>query len=305
MPPMKLRFSPLACAAVPLQREEMAAGVALRIYWLGQAGFLIDSPGIRLVIDPYLSDSLAEKYRGKRFAHTRMMAPPLAAAQLRDVDWVLSTHSHTDHLDPGTLPPLAHSNPACRFLVPRSAESAALQRGVPAERLVLCNSGDSVTLSGAAEAAAAARVVVTPAAHEERQLDDWGNDLFLGYLIDLNGVTVYHSGDTVPFGGLRTALAGRAVDIALLPVNGRDEQRKANGVPGNMTLDEAIELADELGVTALIGHHFDMFDFNTIDRGWGEGRIAQRVPDKQDRYLLARTGLCYEVGRAVAAAGLG
>ncbi|TVR32117.1 MAG: MBL fold metallo-hydrolase [Spirochaetaceae bacterium] len=293
---MKLRFSPLPCAAVPLQREEMPAGVALRIHWLGQAGFLIDSRGLRLVIDPYLSDSLAEKYRGKRFAHTRMMAPPIAPSQLCDVDWVLSTHSHTDHLDPGTLPLLAQSNPACRFLVPRSAESAALQRGVPADRLVLCNTGDSITLPGTAVSAAAARVAVTPAAHEQRQLDDAGNDIFLGYVIDFNGVTVYHSGDTVPFAGLRTALAGCAVDIALLPVNGRDEQRTANGVPGNMTLDEAIDLACELDVVALIGHHFDMFDFNTLDRGWGEDRIAERLPNKQDRYLLARPGLCYEVG---------
>lgn len=302
---MRVRLSLLPCATVPLQREEIPAGVALRIYWLGQAGFLIDSRGLRVVIDPYLSDSLAEKYRGKRFPHTRMMAPPLAPQRLRDVDWVLSTHAHTDHLDPGTLPLLAQANPACHFLVPRSAESVALQRGVPADRLVLCNAADSIALAGAAQSAAAANVAVTPAAHEQRQLDEAGNDVYLGYVINLNGVSVYHSGDTVPFAALRTALAGHTVDIALLPVNGRDEQRKANGVPGNMTLDEAIELADELGVTALIGHHFDMFDFNTIDRGWGESRIAQRVPDKQDRYLLARQGLCYEVGEAAAAPGLG
>ena len=40
------------------------------ISWLGQAGFLIRWREFRLVIDPYLSDSLATKYRGTRFPHT-------------------------------------------------------------------------------------------------------------------------------------------------------------------------------------------------------------------------------------------
>ncbi len=52
----------------------------LRIQWLGQAGFLIDSKLGRIIIDPYLSDSLAVKYRGKRFEHVRMMPIPVNPA---------------------------------------------------------------------------------------------------------------------------------------------------------------------------------------------------------------------------------
>ncbi len=49
------------------------------IYWLGQAGFVIATNRRRIVIDPYLSDSLGRKYRGKRFAHERLMPAPIAA----------------------------------------------------------------------------------------------------------------------------------------------------------------------------------------------------------------------------------
>ena len=46
------------------------------LYWLGQAGFVIDAPGLRIVIDPYLSNSLEAKYHGTAFPHLRM-APAL------------------------------------------------------------------------------------------------------------------------------------------------------------------------------------------------------------------------------------
>ena len=96
-----------------------ADGVSL--YWLGQAGFLIRAGGRTLLIDPYLSDSLAEKYRGTRFPHERMMPPPIAIGELPPVDCVLVTHQHTDHMDPQTLAPIAKAFPACRFIVPRAS----------------------------------------------------------------------------------------------------------------------------------------------------------------------------------------
>ncbi len=51
--------------------------------------------------------------------------------------------------------------------------------------------------------------------------------------------TLKLSGDCVPYAGLDVALAKRRIDIALLPVNGRDDFRRSHGVPGNFTVDEA------------------------------------------------------------------
>lgn len=295
--PVQLVVQP--CTGVPSRRETAFPGSVsgARLYWLGQAGFVIDTPDLRIVIDPYLSDSLATKYRGRAFAHERMMPVPIEAEDLKDVDWVLSTHSHTDHLDPGTLPALARANPACRFLVPRSARAVALERGVPAERMVTCNCDDVVELHSPG-CHRSASVSVLPAAHEQRQFDDEGNDLFLGYVIDLHGVTVYHSGDTIPFDALHEALAGRQIDAALLPVNGRDDNRRSNGVPGNLSLHEALELVARHDISVFIGHHFDMFDFNTIDREWGDRLIAGTAGAHHSRYLLAQVNRQYDIVRS-------
>lgn len=293
---MPARLVQARCEGPPQRRRApLPRGAAVRISWLGQAGFVLDGPASRIVIDPYLSDSLAEKYRGTRFPHARMMPPPIEASQLRDVDWILSTHAHTDHLDPGTLPQLAAANPQARFLVNRASCYTAVERGVPEDRLVLCNAGEVLEL-GSGDTAVG--VTVTPAAHEARERDDRGDDRYVGYVLDFGKATVYHSGDTVPLDALDAHLSLLRIDCALLPVNGRDEARRADGVPGNLTLDEAVDLVLRHKVPILIGHHFDLFDFNTIDRAWGEQRLRERTKGADRDWVLAATGLCYHIEAA-------
>jgi len=262
-------------------------GDGVRLCWLGQAGFVIDGGRRRVVIDPYLSDSLAEKYRGSHFPHKRMMPAPVAPEDIRHVDMVLATHAHTDHLDPGTLPALMTANPATLLLVPAAVEELALERGsIGAERLVTIDAGDT------AKPVTGLHVTATRAAHETLQRDASGRHLFLGYAITLGGVTIFHSGDTVPYEGQIEEVAALKADLALLPVNGRDAERAQHGVPGNLDLAEAADLAAKAGIPAMIAHHFDMFAFNTISPlkveafAQGETRIYLRG---------ARTGVQYRL----------
>ncbi len=271
---------------VPARRGGAAEGSALSCWWLGQAGFLLEGGGIRLVVDAYLSDTLAVKYQGKAFPHVRMMAPPIAPGELRDVDLVLATHGHTDHLDPGTLGPLAEANPGCRFVVPAAHAALAVSRGVPPERLVPASALVGLESAGA-------RIHPLPSAHEELTVDAAGRHLFLGYLVELAGVTVYHPGDCVPYPELPAHLGRHEVDLALLPVNGRDARRTAGGVPGNFTLEEAMDLAATCRFGAVVGHHFGMFDFNTLDPEPARARIAARP--ELPTFLLAEAGVRYDL----------
>lgn len=232
----------------------------LRLFWLGQAGFVIDIAGRRIVIDPYLSDSLAEKYRGTPRPHVRMMPPPVAPSAIAHVDLVCCTHAHTDHMDPGTLPALLAVNPRARLLAPRAMRQQALDRsGVEEARLVLIDAGETLDLGHGLSISA------TRAAHETLETDNEGNHRFLGYCIRAAGVALWHSGDCIPFDGLVEEVAGLKPKIALLPVNGRRPDLSLNGVPGNFTLAEAVDIARAIGVETLMAHHYDLFDFNTID----------------------------------------
>jgi L-ascorbate metabolism protein UlaG (beta-lactamase superfamily) len=223
---------------------------------LGQAGFALRVEDQVLLVDPYLSDTLAAKYAGTVFPHTRLHPSPVAARRLRGVVGVLHTHAHTDHMDPGTIGALRDRLTAT-FVAPRARRSTALDRGIPEAGLVAVDAGETVTIG---------RFTITalPAAHEELTRDEDGAHHFLGYVIDTGTVRIYHSGDCVPYPGQVELLSMLRVDLALLPINGRDAHRLANGVPGNFFLEEAVRLCRAAGIPALIGHHFGLFDFNTI-----------------------------------------
>jgi L-ascorbate metabolism protein UlaG (beta-lactamase superfamily) len=272
---------PLARAGAPETGRE---GVAL--YWLGQAGFLVESASLRILIDPYLSDSLGIKYRGTALPHIRMSPPPVAPEALRDIDIVLASHGHGDHMDPLTIAPVAAANPDCRFVVPASCAERALSRGVPLHRLARAQAFASIDLGGAV-------IHPIPSAHEALAIDDHGSLIALGFVIELGGVTIYHPGDCAPYPGLVENLSPFEVDLALLPVNGRDPERAAAGILGNFSLEEAVSLAENAGFGSAIGHHFGMFDFNTIDEAESRRFLGGRAAAPP--FVLAEAGLRYEV----------
>ena len=72
--------------------------------------------------------------------------------------------------------------------------------------------------------------------------------------------SLFHSGDTLRYDGMAEKLRLFAVDVALLPINGRAPQRR---VPGNLSGPEAAQLAYDMGAKLAIPCHFDMFEFNT------------------------------------------
>ncbi len=262
---------------------------AAALAWLGQAGFVLRAAGRRLLIDPYLSDHLACKYAGKEFSHVRLMPPPVDAGVLRDLDLVLCSHRHGDHMDPGALPELARNNPRCRFVVPRAEREYALSLGLDESRLMFVNDGDSVRVSESLE------IRVIASAHETLQTNARGEHHFLGFVLRAGGVTLYHAGDCVVYDGLAQRLREERVDVALLPVNGRSTQLTARGIPGNMSFSEARDLCAAAGIGLLLPHHFGMFEFNTADpdelrRQTAETVVPHCVLPEVDKYYRFTIG---------------
>lgn len=258
------------------------------LWWLGQAGFAIRHRETLLFIDPYLSDVLADKYRGQLFPHTRMQPPPVNPSDVTGLTAVLCTHGHTDHMDLGAIPYLqSRSDPL--FVVPRSEATKGVGRGIPPARLVGIDAGESFEAPGY-------RVTALPAAHEELTEDAHGQNLFLGYVIEIGGARIYHSGDCAPYPGQRELVAALDVDLALLPVNGRDAHRKSNGVPGNLTLDEGLALVRAAGIPKLVCHHWGMFAFNTAHPAQLRAQLASvddiawRVPVLGEAFTLSEVG---------------
>lgn len=253
------RFAPEPIRAM-LERE----CTELEIFWLGQAGFVLRAPGtsgstLTVLIDAYLSNHLQKKYAGTTFEHVRLMEPPVSPLELPRLDAVFCTHHHSDHMDPDALLAISTANPDAPLVVPAASSEHCTTLGIPTERLL------GVDISEARELASGLRIWVLPAAHEELSFDTKGRCRFLGYVIEMGGVRVYHSGDCVPYEGQVERLVALSVDMALLPVNGRDAYRLENGVPGNFHPGEAHQLCHDAAIPFMIAHHHGMFAFNTLD----------------------------------------
>jgi len=226
----------------------------VHLWWLGQSGFLVQYHRRHLLLDPYLSDSLTKKYANTKRPHVRMTERVVAPERLDFIDVVTSSHNHTDHLDGETLGPLRQVNQGLRMVVPEAnREFAADRLGVEASELMGLEAGRSVNLAGF-------RIHAVPAAHNEVELDEEGRHRFLGYVIEMGEVTLYHSGDTLHYPGMEVWLQRWPVDVALLPINGHRPER---GVAGNLNGREAVRLAKDIGAQLVIPCHYEMFEFNT------------------------------------------
>src|SRR3954469_21638350 len=100
----------------------------LHLWWLGQSGFLVRRAGRTALLDPYLSDSLTEKYAGTDKPHERLTERVVAPERLTFVEVVTASHAHTDHLDPGTLRPLAAAVAGLELVVPEAHRALAAER---------------------------------------------------------------------------------------------------------------------------------------------------------------------------------
>jgi L-ascorbate metabolism protein UlaG (beta-lactamase superfamily) len=258
---------------------------ALGIWWLGQSGFLIKSRGGLLAVDLYLSEHLTRKYEATDRPHIRMTPAPFPGRDLHGVDLVLISHKHSDHFDPETVRDLIIASPRAVVVLPDSLFDHARDLGLPADRLVGLDAGDTVTRAGF-------RIQAIPSAHEGLDLDTAGRHLYLGYVIESEGLLVYHSGDSLAYEGLASRLSAASFDVLFLPINGRDTAR---GVPGNMSAAEAVDLAASVRPRFVVPHHYDMFTFNTIPVGVFECE-ARRLPEGVKARIL-RCGERWEISR--------
>jgi L-ascorbate metabolism protein UlaG (beta-lactamase superfamily) len=259
-----------------------------RLWWLGQSGFLVQWKGCHLLLDPYLSDSLSRKYDGTPTPHIRMTALPVQPGRLGFVEVVTCSHTHTDHLDPETLLPLFVANPRLKLVVPE-AERTAVEKKLSTQcpTIIGLDQGGIVKIDRF-------RINAVASAHETVALDLAGRSRFLGYVLEFGKWTIYHSGDTVLHPALTDSLKPFRIDVALLPINGRNPDR---GVAGNLNAQEAAWLGREIGARTVIPCHYDMFTFNTAPvedfiaaaRHAGQGWQVLRCGERLDSSRLGRS----------------
>ena len=242
----------------------------LGLVWLGQTGFGVRGRGVTALVDPFLSPHPKRRYESA-----------LAPAAAEGVDVVLCTHEHIDHFDAGSVPAIAAASPGAVFVVPAPIVDMVTEAGVAPGRVMGVQPGEPLTLPGGLT------VHAVPARHGVTMEDAYGfgEELsdglirFLGFVVDADGVRLYHAGDTIHYEGMETTLGELDVDVALVPINGRDAEREARGIVGNLNHREAAWLASRMGAGLLVPMHHDMFAGNLGSTGALVEVAAAEYPD--------------------------
>jgi L-ascorbate metabolism protein UlaG (beta-lactamase superfamily) len=237
-------------------RAAPAAEGVLHLWWLGQSGFLLQHAGRFLLMDPYLSDSLTRKYASTDKPHVRLAERVVDPSRLDFVSTVSASHGHTDHIDGDTIRALLSATPGLRVIIPEAIRALAAERlGVEMTRPIGLNDGQTCDVDGFT-------IHAVPSAHDTLETDDSGHHKYLGYVVEAGPWRIYHSGDTRHYDGMEERLAAFDLDVGLLPINGWAPERR---VPGNLGIEESVDLGLKAHMRLVVPHHYDMFAFNTAD----------------------------------------
>ncbi len=167
-----------------------------QITYFGHATVLIETENVRLLTDPLLK---------KWVMHLRRHAPQVDDEQLKNIDAVLISHQHLDHLH---LPSLKMLDRATRIILPEGTRSLVEAAGF--ERIEEIGIGGRVQVGDV-------EVLATPAEHSGRRILPGEDIECLGYFVQ-GGSKIYFAGDTDVFPEMANYSEG--LDLALLPVWG-------------------------------------------------------------------------------------
>jgi len=211
-------------------------GNQLCITWIGHASFLIQTREHNILVDPNWAMWLK--------VIKRMRHPGIELHHLPDIDLVLVTHAHFDHLDKRTLRAVASEQP---IVVPHDVGNLVHRLGFgdvhELDHWQTYTHGDL-------------RVTLTPASHwGARVLHDHHRG-FGGFLIEYEGRSVLHCGDSAYFPGFKEIGERLPVEIALLPI-GAYEAPSHRDV--HMNPEQALQAFVELRAKTFVPMHFGTF----------------------------------------------
>jgi L-ascorbate metabolism protein UlaG (beta-lactamase superfamily) len=253
------------------------SGEGPAVTFIGHSSFLIRLPGLNILTDPVFS----ERCSPLRFAGPkRVRAPGLAIEKLPQVDLILLSHNHYDHMDLVSLRKI-------RKRFPKAAIVSMLGNAayLAAKRLRGVVELDWWQSTRVGEAG----ITATPARHfAARTLWDRNETLWGGFWISHGGRSIYFAGDTgyTKFFKEIGARLG-APDLALLPI-GAYEPRWVMAVV-HMNPADAVMAFQDLGAKRAIGMHFGTFQLTAeaIDAPIHDLAVARAEAGMQDKDFVA------------------
>lgn len=257
---------------------------AITLAWLGHATVLINFYGMRILTDPTLFLRIGVDVGLGTVGPLRLVRCALEAEALPEIDLVLVSHAHFDHLDTPSLAavrgrPAAVMAAATADLLPRRHYASATElRWNQATRVK--------TARGDAEVRAL-------------EVKHWGARIrrdthrgYGGFVVEREGRRLLIGGDTAQTAAFRSHRMHGPYEAAVMPVGAYDPW-----VHNHCTPEEAVRMADAAGARLFVPVHHQSFRLSREPAGEPIERTQEALAQEQDRLALR------ELGQTVVVAG--
>jgi L-ascorbate metabolism protein UlaG (beta-lactamase superfamily) len=208
----------------------------IALTWIGHASFLIQTPRHNILVDPNWANWLIVIRRLKRAG--------MAIHDLPNIDLVLITHAHFDHLNRRTLRTVAEEQP---IVVPSGVSNLVHDLGF--EHVHEMNWWDQWEHEGL-------KITFTPAKHWGARVLHDSHRGYGGYVVEFEGRQVYHCGDSAYFDGFKEIGDRLAPEISLMPIGAYDPP---SGRDVHMGPEEAVRAFLELKSRTFVPMHFGTY----------------------------------------------
>ncbi|MBN1185017.1 MAG: MBL fold metallo-hydrolase [Bacteroidales bacterium] len=177
-----------------LTREDFKGNPSqkLKVIWLGHVGMLLDLDGLRILVDPVLGLRASPiSWAGVK----RLHETPLEISEIPEIDILLLSHDHYDHMDMPTLKSFRGKN--TKFLVPLGVKATLLQWGILSQNIVEMDWHETFTLNNT-------QFISIPCQHfSGRRFNNRDKTLWCSWAVKGKHGSFFHSGDTGFFDGYK------------------------------------------------------------------------------------------------------
>ena len=221
--------------------------------WIGHSTFFINNGDLDILTDPIFSNRASPiRFAGPK----RLIDSPLQISDLRNVDIVVISHNHYDHLDIPSLKTIQKLFPEVIFLVPVGDKK--LLKKYSLKNIYEFNWWESFSLKNT-------KFIFTPTQHwSARGIFDRNKSLWGGWFIETESLKLFHAGDTGysdDFKAIKAKLG--SPDYAFIPIGAYDPEWFMG--ESHVNPEDAVQIMEDLGNPDSFGMHWGTFTLTSED----------------------------------------
>lgn len=257
-----------------IEREEVKSG-SFAMWWLGCTGIWLKTEnGTNIVTDLWCntgkkthgSGMMKQGHQHMKMIGCQKIQPNLRNVPcvidpfaMKNVDALLATHDHSDHIDINVAAAILQNCPDCRFIGPENCVNKWVEWGVPAERCTIVRPGDSVKVKDvtikALESFDRTELVTVPAHVTLKGTMPQDMDVrAVNYLFETPGGNLYHSGDSHYSNYYAKHGNDHKIDVALGSFG-----ENPRGMTDKLTAIDMLRMAECLNCQTVIPIHHDIW----------------------------------------------